>query len=396
MGAADSPNKDTGKPTNKWAPLLIGACALPLLVSGIWGVTSSLQPASNDRRVTATLTPLGGYVGSQSCATCHPGEAAAHSRSGHARTLRPAGRSKLAERLDGVSCADPEDASVTWVFAFREGKLVAERRAAGRIERLPIDYTFGSGHHATTFVTLTDRSPDHPAILEHRMTAFAHKELPDITPGQARDGDRKGIVPEGRRYGPDDALKCFGCHTTVTSSRGAIALEEATMIPNVGCERCHGPAGKHVELARKGIEGDALKMPFGTERSMVDEQLRLCGSCHRLPEFAERDQIRPENPVLARFQPIGLMQSACYTKSGKSLSCVTCHEPHSRTSTNAAGYEAVCLSCHDGVGRTPCKLPKKADCVSCHMPKRDVSRGMMMTDHWIRSQAAGLGTRVEH
>jgi hypothetical protein len=103
--------------------------------------------------------------------------------------------------------------------------------------------------------------------------------------------------------------------------------------------------------------------------------------------------IKPEYPVLVRFQPVGLMQSACYLKSQGALSCSTCHDPHARTSTDTPAYEAVCLSCHRGPSKTPCKVSPTAGCVGCHMPRRDASRGMMMTDHWIRSRpeaAAGL------
>ena len=68
-----------------------------------------------------------------------------------------------------------------------------------------IDYAFGSGHHATTFVSMLDRTPDRPTILEHRLTAFAHRADLDITPGQgqARGPGREGMVTGGRRYNVD-------------------------------------------------------------------------------------------------------------------------------------------------------------------------------------------------
>ena len=51
--------------------------------------------------------------------------------------------------------------------------------------------------------------------------------------------------------------------------------------------------------------------------------------------------IRADNPRIARFQPVGLMQSACYTRSEGALSCVNCHDPHSRAATDRASYEAA-------------------------------------------------------
>ena len=80
------------------------------------------------------------------------------------------------------------------------------------------------------------------------------------------------------------------------------------------------------------------------------------------------------------------MQSACYRVSPGTLSCSSCHDPHARPSTDMAGYEAVCLSCHRTPFQTSCKVSPATGCVACHMPRRDVARGIMMTDHWIRSR----------
>jgi predicted CXXCH cytochrome family protein len=80
------------------------------------------------------------------------------------------------------------------------------------------------------------------------------------------------------------------------------------------------------------------------------------------------------------------MQSACFRKSEGRMTCTTCHDPHARTSTDVVAYEAICLTCHQGASRTPCSVSPATGCIDCHMPCRDASRGMMMTDHWIRSR----------
>ena len=94
--------------------------------------------------------------------------------------------------------------------------------------------------------------------------------------------------------------------------------------------------------------------------------------------------IRLDNPALVRHQPVGLVQSACFKQSNRTLNCVTCHDPHARASSDRAGYEQVCLSCHGANAGTPCGVSPRSGCIDCHMPRRDVTRGMMMTDHWIR------------
>src|SRR5205823_5293708 len=107
--------------------------------------------------------------------------------------------------------------------------------------------------------------------------------------------------------------------------------------------------------------------------------------------------------LLARFQPVGLMQSKCYTESGGTFSCVTCHDPHARASADRASYDAVCLSCHAGRGPprapasstaqpadralaagTPCPVSPSSRCVECHMPQIDAGQFIRFSDHWIR------------
>ena len=339
-----------------------------------------------------------GYVGSKSCAECHPGEFASHSRSGHARTLRPAARTALAGRLSGETFPDPEHPGVHFRYNLQNGEFSTERREGDRVDRWLIDYAFGSGHHATTFVTMIDRTPEHPTILEHRLTAFAHRADLDITPGQgqARGPGREGMVPAGREYKTTQSLKCFECHTTVMSDRGPVELDESAMVANIGCERCHGPGQAHIEAARRGASDELLAMPFGLGRWQAADEIQMCGACHRLPETVSPALIRPGNAVLVRFQPVGLMQSACYKKSPGKLSCSTCHEPHARTSTDLAEYETVCRSCHQGPSQRLCKVSPLVGCIGCHMPRRDASRGMMMTDHWIRSHPMeSAGTPLE-
>jgi hypothetical protein len=328
------------------------------------------------------------YVGAASCRECHPGQAAAHARSGHARTLLRVAGSPLVERLDGVTVEDPERPGVTWTYRRKGDALTTERREAGAVERFVLEYAFGSGHHATTFVTLTSRDPLDPALLEHRLTLFAHQPLPGVTPGLSLAGKAAGNTPAGRHHGRFNTLKCFGCHTTVTSDRGPDVLDPSALIANVTCERCHGPARDHVAAARAGKPEGALRMRLGSGRTSPSAELTFCGQCHRLPDMitAGRASIVPENTTLVRHQPVGLMQSACYTRTSGGLSCSTCHDPHARPSTDTAAYEAVCLSCHRGPKQTACPVNPNAGCVGCHMPRRDTTRGMKFTDHWIRAQ----------
>jgi hypothetical protein len=349
------------------------------------------------------------YVGSRACAECHPGEYALFTGSGHARTFRPASTHPVTQRLAGAAIRDPEQPDVVWKFATEGQRFVIGREQAGKIERIVVDYALGSGHHATTYVTATDLDP--LKILEHRLTFFTEEAVLKITPGQAARGRKPGTMPHGRELAGHDALKCFRCHVTQLSARGGREFEPATMIPAVTCERCHGPGRTHVEAARKRPVAGDLSMPLGLGEWTAPSLLEFCGQCHRHPSRVAPDRLNPDDPALVRFQPIGLTQSRCFQGSGGRLSCVSCHDPHARSSSSPADYERVCQSCHQPdreasdraenpvpasvVAGRACPVSPTPQCLSCHMPKVDSGQHVAFTDHWIRVNRAARGRPAE-
>jgi hypothetical protein len=340
------------------------------------------------------------YIGPSACAECHPAQAALHSNSGHALTLRPASQRVLSRRLDGTSVADPEWPGVDWTYRVRDGHLYIGRRTSEKVEECIAEYAFGSGRHATTFVTLIDAAI--PAILEHRLTHFTREGALGLTPGHDAKPPPPGLTLYGGVPPPRDTLKCFACHATQLSAHGDERIDVGTMLPNVSCERCHGPGRAHVAAARRNAPDSELSLPFGPDRWTAAELLRFCGECHRHPAGPRPDQIRQGDPTLARFQPIGLTMSKCYRESAGKLSCVNCHDPHAHASSNRSGYDAICLNCHgDRSGTTEslpmpiadgaaCPVSPRARCVECHMPRVGVDLGqhVLLSDHWIRVHKA--------
>jgi predicted CXXCH cytochrome family protein len=343
------------------------------------------------------------YVGSKVCSECHPGEAALHASSGHSMTLTPAGRQPLSRRLNGRTVMDPEQPDVLWSYRLRDSQLHLARQARGKTEECILEYAFGSGHHATTFVSVID--PKIPAILEHRLTYYTQRDALGVTPGQIAVPPPPWITPRGGALPADISRRCFQCHTTQIAAHGDQSIDEPTMIPNVTCERCHGPGRAHVAAARTGLSDVDLALPFGPKQWTAEGLHSLCGACHRHPADSEPEAIRPDEIYLARFQPVGLMQSRCYLESGGSFSCVTCHDPHARASTDRTAYNAICLRCHTGdaeadthapaggatVGRSgsPCPRSPRVGCVDCHMPRVDAGQFYLVSDHWIRVRTPG-------
>jgi hypothetical protein len=363
------------------------------------------SPVPDAERIT-------GYVGARTCRECHPGESALSARSGHSRTLWPAkagpNPNPIVAWLDGKTWKDPEIPEVAWSYHVRDGSLVAEVTAMGRTETHPLDYGFGSGTHGVTFVALQPAAEPglDPPGIEHRLSYFAADRRLGITPGQERPegaSDRttkeRHDVPMGNPLTPDRIQQCFGCHSTLTSTVASNRLEPATLIPNVSCELCHGPGRSHVEAARRGET--ELAMRFGRDRVEASVEVGFCGGCHRLPRVVVSSKLRPDNPDIVRFQGVGISLSSCYADGLTGLRCTSCHEPHSRVSTDGTAYEAVCLSCHGADSRAapkpkppPCPVSPGTNCLDCHMTRRAVGGNGTFTDHWIRKPEpapAGMG-----
>jgi hypothetical protein len=359
--------------------------------SGVFGpgLPSGL-PGDGLSSTSAGAKRITGYVGAAVCSECHPSESALHARSGHRRTLWPArsDQNPVVAWLDGKTWQDPEVPEITWSYHVKDGQLVAERMDDGRSESLALDYGLGSGRHGVTFVALRPSSVPRlgPQGVEHRLSYFADGQLLAITPGQEKlkkDQLEPRDVHSGRPLAPERLQQCFKCHSTLTSTLAGNRLETSTLIPNVSCERCHGPGQAHVEAARHGHE--RLTMPMGYERAEPWVEVNLCGECHRLPRLVSSSSISPDNSGIVRFQGVGVSMSACYAKGVGGLRCTTCHDPHDRASRDHSHYEAACLSCHRSAQtQKACPISPAVNCINCHMPRREVRGNGAFTDHWIR------------
>jgi hypothetical protein len=353
----------------------------------LWPSEAPSSPSGSVRE------PIADYIGGAACRECHPGESALHERSGHAQTLRRAARSRILAWLDGRSAADPKFPDVQWTYRLRDDRILVERKDEGRTESLALDYALGSGKHGVTFVAI--QGPEikpAPSGIEHRLSYLADGPHLAVTPGQERSprvrqtADAAESVPFGRPMGPDHLRQCLGCHATWVSPSAPNLLEATALIPNVSCERCHGPGRAHVEAARRGQDG--LTMRMGYDRGEPWIEVDRCGECHRVPRLVSGSSISPENLGIVRFQGVGVSMSACYANGLGGLRCTTCHDPHDRASSDRGHYEAACLSCHRSApAQKACPVSPAANCIDCHMPRREVPGNGVFTDHWIRKPA---------
>jgi len=138
---------------------------------------------------------------------------------------------------------------------------------------LPIRWVMGASFGlGQTYVLEKDGQ-----LYESRVSYYRELKRLDITLGA------QGVVPAdlleaaGRVIGLQEKLRCFGCHATNATEGVHLTLEALT--PGVQCERCHGPAEKHVQWATKGEPPPVLMRDLS--KLFTGEVFDFCGQCHR-------------------------------------------------------------------------------------------------------------------
>lgn len=321
------------------------------------------------------------FVGSAACAECHPGEALRHSRSGHARTFRSTGEVPELRQLDGAVFRDDERGVSFRYQMTGEGLLVRIPEKFGE-KPFPLEWALGSGEHAIGFLSLLSDQAGQVFGIESRVSVFGPDHHLGLAPSHAGLKVTQPVEEFGKPVTGQTLVGCLNCHVTTAEIVEGGGLRN--LRANVGCEKCHGAGGLHIEAVRQGKADLAIRLGAGTVSGA--EQLEFCGKCHRHPDRPLPTIINAVNPSMARFQPIGLSQSACYKKSSGKLMCTTCHDSHEHAPRERDTFDGRCVDCHSSrrSGSHRCPISSEGNCVKCHMPEVEVRPGTWFHDHWIR------------
>ena len=319
-----------------------------------------------------------GYLGSKACARCHQEDYDRWEQSLHIRMTKPVAEATvLGDFSEGARLAAHDR---RFEFGRANGRpFMQVAFGTSAPETFSVDYTLGFKR----FQGYLSMRPDGRMYV---LPAFWHVE-------SRRWIDWKEITPV-----PDGAhglrqvwnINCFNCHATniaqgfdVTTSRYVTSWTEM----GIGCEACHGPGRKHVELIDASLKDPSLKpggtleiysSTFGSPRQSFD----TCAYCHgnklnvfvgfaageRYEDYALPFLISapiPETDLQGEFWPDGrpnrfnrpqaLMLSGCF-KAGE-VACTSCHVAHGSPNpfslkvdiTRAADGDALCTQCHTGV-----------------------------------------------
>lgn len=336
---------------------------------------------------SAPLLGQSGFLGAEVCGSCHRQQFSEQSASGHARSLSRPTEHVLADAFasGGISRRSPS-------YGFEYSRTAQELRVrafdAENVMDIPLEWAFGAGEQAVTFVTRVDKE----WYVEHSLSYYKGAQGFALTPGQAELTPANLPEAMGITYKTLDPqtgiLGCFECHSTGPVARGP----EDELRPEelgVRCESCHGPGAAHAAAGDPPLIANPARLD-------ANQQNEFCGKCHR-PPAAKNEQPDWNYVWNVRHQPLYLAESSCFTRSEGALSCLTCHDPHQAARNfDARFYNNKCVSCHDEGRREPaaaCRAEKPSNCVSCHMPRVSPQPFLRFTNHWIGVYSEGSKLR---
>jgi predicted CXXCH cytochrome family protein len=412
--------------------------AMAILVSAAAAIFALVLMRPDGRKLTpgaqaAELGQAARYVGSETCAQCHPGEATLWRTSQHSHAMDHASDNTVLGDFNNASF----DYNGVHSRLFRDGRkfLVEADGTDGQLATFEVKYTFGIDPLQQYLIAFPDG----------RIQALS---LAWDTRPKDKGGQRWFHLYPDQTVGHDDVLHwtklnqnwnfmCAECHSTgVHKNYNATTNTYDTQFAeiSVGCEACHGQGSRHVDWARAQQSWWPLSKPDDPGKGLLvtfDErtdiswlpdprtgkpqrriapailrkEVETCGLCHArraaLSEGWVPGHWLSDTHVVAPISrglyfADGQMQDEVYNYGSfkqsrmfaAGVTCGDCHEPHA-AKLRAAG-DNVCLQCHAGetyataMHHHHASIDPPVTCVSCHMPARTYMVIDQRHDHSFR------------
>lgn len=375
----------------------------------------------NGPQGTATASE---YVDSSKCASCHPAIYETYQHTGMGRSFSRLSADNTIEDFKTKNTFYHRLSDRYYTMYERDGRYFQRRHQLGpngepiNVVEKEIHYVLGSGNHSRTYLHLNEQKK----LVALPVGWYAEKGgYWAMNPGYDRPDQldfRRGI-----------SLECMFCHNAYpdipkdSDRSGSDAAFPGKIPEGMDCQRCHGPGAAHIRATEAaGSTAEMIRAAIvNPARLSSDRNLEVCMQCHlqstssKFPSSVRRFDrgvfsYRPGEPLAEyaihfdhapgterndKFEIVNqayrLRQSACFLKSGGTMTCTTCHDPHNVPQGEEATrhYVSVCQSCHEDRIKTltaAARHPSSFDCVSCHMPRRrtDDVVHVVMTDHYIQ------------
>lgn len=324
------------------------------------------------------------FAGSEACASCHKDIYDKHIHTEHFLTSSPVNDTNVLgnfEQGKNVFEFDPytyvameKKDSGFYQVAYKKGREITKKK---------FDIVIGSGRKGQSYLSWSGNR-----LVQLPITWF--------TPA-AQWSNSPGYSPRRIIFNRPITSRCLECHSTfiqtVSDSSKFEEFDHNKIIYAVGCEKCHGPAARHVEFQRKNPDVRDGKYIVNPARLTRERLLDVCSLCHggSLAKTKPSFSFQPGDTLANYFSlqtamlnadnidvhgnQFGLLAlSKCFTMS--QLSCITCHNVHENENGKIEVFSQRCSGCHNESHEKKCKMTNEIgsvitkNCIDCHMPKQ--------------------------
>lgn len=345
-------------------------------------------------------------AGSSVCRECHESFYQRWASSHHGLAMQPFTPAFANEHLTPQAeklVVGREHYQVEW---NRQGGWIRSEGPQGS-RRYPILHVMG-GKNVFYLLTMLDRGRLQvlPAAYDVRqkswydMAASGVRHFPDMLDAP--------FHWTGRPYTFNVA--CFNCHVSQLSQNyepKTDSYHTTWTEPGINCETCHGPAGKHVQMARSALKRNQKLDPasiISTKSFSPNQVNSLCAPCHAkmiplttrfapgedyfdhfdLTTFEHPDYYVDGRDLGENYTFTSWRRNPCLAPGR--LDCTHCHTSSGRYRFAHTNSDQSCLPCHQAIVSQieshthHSSLSSGSRCVSCHMPTTVFAR-MRRTDH---------------
>lgn len=344
-----------------------------------------MDSVSEQKPSSTTVSNFGGqeFAGSKTCSTCHQDIYEKHSKTAHFLTSQLASENSIKGSFESGKNSFAFNNSVHVDMEKRnDGYYQVEYYKDSEKKKRRMDIVIGSGTMGQSFLNWRN---DH--LFQLPITYFAAANTWSNSPG----------FPDKVVFNRVITSRCLECHTTYTTlasepDRDPEKFDKSKIIYGVDCEKCHGPAAKHVEYQLSHPNDSMAKFILNPASYTRQQQLDLCALCHggRLqktkPSFqftsgqslskyfvVDTTTPNPEN-IDVHGNQYGLLRASKCFQLSQTLTCNSCHDTHQTERGNTQMFSRRCMNCHDRKQAPFCPLEKTlgaaitSNCIDCHMP----------------------------
>ena len=322
------------------------------------------------------------FAGSETCVNCHKSITDSHVLTPHFLTSRFAEIETVRGSFD----------SAKNVFVLNERlKFVMEKTPSGlfqrglvdgvEVDKKPFDITLGSGRQGQTYLYWQDNS-----LFQLPVSYYSPLNTWSNSPG---------YPPDQILFNRNIPAQCMECHSTYLKIGKTIGEREtfdrSQVMLGVDCERCHGPAARHVTFHQEHPGESNARHVINPARLSRQQKLDNCALCHsglrdnfmpsfsfmvgdKLDDFSFPNYSADSSATLdVHGNQYGLLTaSKCFRMS--TMDCSSCHNVHEKETNKVGLFSSRCMNCHKKGSDNFCTQPEipglalSSNCIDCHMP----------------------------